>query len=372
MAEAIIIFSILFLAYTYFGYAFVVFGISLFTAKAVRKIPIRTNVSIVIAVWNEEKYIERKIRNILGQTYPSELIEIVFVSDGSSDKGLEIARRFSRDNILCLELTERRGKAAAVNLGVAAASGEIIVLTDARQLFAMGALAELIANFADPEVGAVSGALDLEKNPDAVGKSFSSYWDLEKWIRKSESRIHSVMGLTGAVCAIRKELYEPMPEGTILDDVMISMRIALKGRRVVFDETAVACDDAPIEYGRELRRKIRTLTGNFQLLSFMPELLSVRKNKFLFQYFSHKITRLLAPVFMAALFISNLFIVEGIYLYTLAGQLGFYGLALAGLLMGDRVKRHAYLTVPCTFMILNYAVCMGFVNFIRKRRDVWV
>lgn len=372
MAETIMIFSVVFLAYTYFGYALAVFGISLFAAKAVRKAPIRPRVSFVIAVWNEAKYIERKIRNILGQSYPPELIEIVFVSDGSSDNGLEIARRFNRNNIRCLALPERRGKAVAINLGVDAASSGIIVLTDARQLFAPGALAALVANFADPEVGAVSGALELEKDPDAVGKSFSSYWDLEKWIRKSESRIHSVMGLTGAICAIRKELYEPMPEDTILDDVMIAMRIALKGRRVVFDETATACDDATIEYGRELRRKIRTLTGNFQLLSFMPELLSVRKNRFLFQYFSHKITRLLAPVFMAALLISNLFLIEGFYLYTLAGQLGFYGLALAGLLMGNKVKRHAFLTVPCTFMILNYAVCMGFINFIRKRRDVWV
>lgn len=163
-----------------------------------------------------------------------------------------------------------------------------------------------------------------------------------------------------------------MPEGTILDDVIIPMRIMRKGYRVVFDEEAVAYDDAPIEYGRELKRKIRTLTGNFQLLALMPGLLSVVDNKFFFQFFSHKITRLLSPLFIMALLASNILVHEGVYLLTLAGQVSFYILAFMGILMKDRVKQFPYLSMPRTFLVLNYAVCVGFANFIRKKIDVWV
>ena len=226
--------------------------------------------------------------------------------------------------------------------------------------------------FCDPGIGAVSGALCLADKKDAVGRSFSSYWDLEMKIRRSESLIHSVIGLTGAICAIRKHLYEELPENTILDDVLIPMRIAAKGYRIAYNSMAVAYDDAPIEYGRELKRKIRTLTGNFQLLTLMPELLSIRKNKLFFQFFSHKVTRLLAPLFIVALFVSNLCLWEGVYIYPLIGQAVFYGIAVAAFVVKGIGQKSSLFSIPLTFVMLNYAVFAGFMNFVRKRRDVWV
>jgi len=150
------------------------------------------------------------------------------------------------------------------------------------------------------------------------------------------------------------------------------MQISLSGYRVVFDDSAIAYDDASIEYGREMKRKIRTLTGNFQLLALMPELLSPRKNRLFWQYFSHKISRLLAPVFLVFLFVSNFFIAEGLFTWLFAGQVFFYGTAIGGYFLQERVKDNQLLCLPLTFVLLNCAVCLGFINFVRKRTDVWV
>ena len=374
LAMAMMAVSVIFLIYTYLGYPILVFLAAQFRTKPIASRPIYPSVTFVIAIWNEETYIQRKIVNILSQSYPAEKIDILFVLDGATDYSRAVVNTWSAQfgNITFRSISQRKGKAAALNLGIAQAKGDIIVLTDARQLFELNTLAKLVSNFADPSVGAVSGALYLDGKHDAVGKSFSSYWDYEKWIRKSESDFYSAIGLTGAVSAIRRELYQPMPEGVILDDLMIPMRISMQGYRVIFDEKAIAFDDATIEYGRELKRKIRTLSGNFQLLSFMPELLSIRKNKCWFQYCSHKITRLLAPLFVGGLLVSNLFVREGIYLFTLIGQILFYSLACVGILTKDLVKKHPLLSVPRTFIMLNYAVCAGFAKFVARRDNVWI
>ncbi len=366
--------SLGFLLYTYLGYPVLVALYASVRSKFARKAPYYPRVTVVMSILNEEKTIRRKLENLLGQDYPPERMEIVVVSDGSTDGSAEIIRSFKEfgGRIRLLEHGARKGKAAALNLAIPKAKGEIIVLTDARQMFRIDAVRQLASNFSDYEVGAVSGAMFLDRVEDGVGKSFSSYWDLEKLVRRSESRIHSVIGITGAIGAIRKHLFRPIPDETILDDVYIPMRIALSGYRVVYDDEAVAYDDAAIEYDREMKRKVRTLTGNFQLLALMPELISIRGNRLFWQYFSHKIARLLAPVFLFLLFVSNLVISEGLFAWIFAGQVVFYGTAVGGYFMHERVKAHRLICLPLTFVILNCAVCLGFINFVRKRTDVWV
>jgi cellulose synthase/poly-beta-1,6-N-acetylglucosamine synthase-like glycosyltransferase len=374
VAKIIYYISLVFLIYTYLGYAVLLHLLTFIKKQPVRKAPIYPNVSVVVAVWNEEQSITKKILNILSQNYPRDKLEVILVSDGSTDKSPKIMKGFTesdkRIRLYCF--SRRRGKAAAINMGISKAKGEIIILTDSRQLFTANATMNMVSNFADPMIGAVSGELFLKSEIDTVGESFSSYWDYEKWIRKNESSIGSVIGVTGAVCGIRRYLYDPIPENTILDDLMIPMRIIFKGYRVIYDENGIAYDDAPIEYERELKRKCRTLTGNFQILSMMPEILSIRKNNLFWQYFSHKICRLLAPLFIILLLISNMFIANGIFLYLLAGQITFYILAFAGLVLKGQVKRHACLAMPTTFIMLNYAVCVGFMNHIRRKKDLWI
>ncbi|MFB3926462.1 MAG: glycosyltransferase family 2 protein [Syntrophales bacterium] len=373
-AKAIFWVSIVFILYTYIGYPLLIRIFSIFVIRRVDKQYVYPGISIVIAALNEGDRIGKRIENLLGQEYPQDRMEIIIISDGSTDGTEHVVRKLlSRSgNIRLHSFSKRRGKAACINQGIRMSSSDIIILTDARQTFHRRAVKELVANFHDPAVGAVSGELFLKGSRDAVGRSFASYWDLEKWVRKSESKIHSVIGLTGAVCAIRKKLFEPLPECAILDDVIIPMRILLKGHRIIFDEKAVAYDEAPLEPARELSRKIRTLTGNFQILKLMPMILSPRHNPFFFQYFSHKITRLMAPLFTGMMFLSNLFLTDGIYLGLLVGQVLFYVTALTGIVHTSRQSRNSYLFVPAAFLLLNFAVIKGFLNTVQGREDVWV
>jgi cellulose synthase/poly-beta-1,6-N-acetylglucosamine synthase-like glycosyltransferase len=179
-------------------------------------------------------------------------------------------------------------------------------------------------------VGAVSGELVLTNGTMESRNGVGLYWKYEKFIRMSESRIHSVAGATGAIYAVRRECFRELPEDTILDDVVLPMSIVLSGKRVIMDPAAQAFDRAVDNPGAEFGRKVRTLTGNFQLLSFMPELLIPWRNPIFIQFLSHKVARLLCPYALAVLLISNLFLLQGMYLVFLIMQLAWYGLAIAG------------------------------------------
>jgi cellulose synthase/poly-beta-1,6-N-acetylglucosamine synthase-like glycosyltransferase len=344
--------------------------------KKVDKEYIYPYTSVVIAAFNEEKNIGRRLDDLLKQDYPSDKMEIIIVSDGSVDKTEEIVRTFlkSTNNIHLYSLKEKKGKAIALNIGVSHANGEIIVFTDARQTFRSNLIKELVANFHDTTIGAVSGELYLASNEsEGIEKSIALYWNYEKYIRKIESKTGSVVGVTGAVYAIRKRLFEPLPEKTILDDVYIPMKIILKGYRVVFEEKAVACDNDVIDSRKEFRRKVRTLTGNYQLIFIMPEIISF-KNSILLRFISHKMARLIAPFFFITLFFSNIFLVKDGYLFSLIVQLIFYSIAAVGSLFQVWVKQKKLrlLYFPYTFVLLSYAAIVGFINFVRNKNDVWV
>jgi cellulose synthase/poly-beta-1,6-N-acetylglucosamine synthase-like glycosyltransferase len=224
-----------------------------------------------------------------------------------------------------------RGKAAALNAAVAEARGEIVVFADARQRLDRSAVRELVANFSDPSVGAATGELIL---CDETGKEASDgvglYWKYEKKIRSMESRIHSLCGATGAIHAIRREMFEPLPEDTILDDMLIPMRILVSGKRVVLDPAARAYDRVAAVQQVEYSRKVRTLTGNYQLMALMPELLLPWRNPVFFQFISHKVGRLLMPYCLVALLLSNFFLLHGVYRISLLLQTAWYLSALVG------------------------------------------
>jgi cellulose synthase/poly-beta-1,6-N-acetylglucosamine synthase-like glycosyltransferase len=332
----------------------------------------------VIAVHNEEKHIQKKINNLLNQKYPNDLFEIIVISDGSTDSTNDLMKRIfkSRETlkpkINFVVYERRRGKAYALNQGVRCAKGEILVFTDARQEFDSFALCELVANFNDPQVGAVTGELFLgETSKGGVHKAVELYWDYEKWIRRMEGNIDSVVGVTGAISAVRKSLYEPMPFGTILDDLFIPMSVVMKGFRVVFDDQAKAYDNQLIESKSEFRRKVRTAMGNFQVIQLLPGILSIRKNRILISFVSHKLFRLLIPYFLMAIFVLNWLKLEGIYSIVFAGQLAFYILALTGILVSANKVVFKLISVPYTYIVLNCAAVWGFIAFLRKDKSVW-
>jgi cellulose synthase/poly-beta-1,6-N-acetylglucosamine synthase-like glycosyltransferase len=300
-------------------------------------------VSIIIAARNEADRIGPRLDNLLALDYPRRQIQIIVVSDGSTDGTAEVLRRYA-PTVEAVHLTSG-GKARALNAGVARARHDLLVFTDARQQFAPDALRRLVSPFTDRTVGGVTGelVLDCERRgaPAAgIAEGVSGYWRYEKWLRRQESLINSTLGATGAIYALRRHLWQPLPEQTILDDVLAPMRAVLASTRVVFESGAQAFDrtaSAPAE----LRRKVRTLAGNLQILWLEPRLLSPFSNPVWLQYLSHKVGRLLVPYALIALLVSSAVLAPTSRMYTLAFavQVAFYLLALYGAYLERRDRR---------------------------------
>jgi len=371
--------SVAAILYTYLGYPVAVSLLARLRSRQISKSEIRPTVSIVIACHNEQEYIERRINNLIECEYPPGLREIIMVSDGSTDLTAEIARRYFSYGVKLFAYDDQRGKATALNVGVEVATGDIILFADARQSFEPSVIKAIVANFADSSVGAVSGELLLDGGQDAsVGEGVGLYWKYEKWIRKSESAFASVIGATGAIYAIRRELWKPLPENTILDDVYTPMAIALDGHRVIFEETARAHDVATDSATREFERKVRTLTGNYQLCQLMPRLL-VPNNTLLFQFYSHKLMRLASPMFFLILLATNLVLAAGssgmVQLFYQAfsiAQLLFYCGVFAGGYLLKRNRRVRLLNFAYVFSLMNAAALVGLIYFVFSKRNVWV
>ena len=346
--------------------------LSRLAGRRVSREPIVPRVSVVVPCYNEEGNIEARIKNLEASDYPADKLEIIVVSDGSTDSTPEVATGAASLRTRVLTYPKRSGKAAALNCAIREASGDVIVFADARQSFAPRAIRELVANLSDETVGAVSGELILaEKGRSQLSDAQAFYWGYEKWIRKSESRFDSSIGATGAIYAIRRELWRPLPDSTILDDVYTPMQIALKGYRVVFEEKARAYDHAVSTSRQEFLRKARTLTGNYQLCQLMPRLL-VPTHRLAIQFYSHKLMRLIAPILLVACFASNaaISIMQGanawsiLYDAGLLAQSAFYLLVAAGWMVsghnrGVRLAKAAY-----AFSLMNAAALVGLFYFI--------
>jgi biofilm PGA synthesis N-glycosyltransferase PgaC len=340
-----------------------------------RRIPFGTgrwpSLSIIVAVRNEARRLPARIANLLEQEYPGER-EIIVVSDGSMDAPGAALAAFG-DAVTLIELPPG-GKPLALNAGVMAASGSILVFADARQRFAPGALIELALNFSDPKVGGATGelVLDCEENAPSdsgIGEGIGLYWKYEKWLRRNESRVWSTLGATGAIYALRRALWRPLPASTLLDDVLAPMRAVLAGSRVVFEPRAIAYDRASRDAAAETRRKKRTLAGNYQILAQEPRLLVPFLNPVCMQYVSHKVGRLIVPWALVALLACSIALAHESWLYKfmVAAQCELYGLALAGAFSraGERIPRLAR-----TFVLLNYSAIAGLAA-LRRGREVW-
>ena len=341
--------------------------------KTRRRAPIEPTVTIIVAAHNEALRIERRLRNLLALDYPKEKLEILVASDGSTDDTVRLAEAFASAGVIVHDFSERRGKPAMLNALVPQASGEIIVFADARQRFDLMALRALMANFADPGVGAVSGELVMSATPDAEvgGEAAATYWQYEKLIRSTESRSGSTVGATGAIYAIRKMLFEPIAEDTILDDVLIPVRISRRGYQVVFEPGAKAFDLAPANAHAELVRKVRTIGGTFQLFSRERWLLSPRVNPLWFETISHKALRLTIPIWLGTMIVANIMLLEWpIYQVMIAGQAMFYAAAIAGYGQQRARRRRLVLTLPYTMCLLSWATVIGFVRFITRTQEV--
>jgi len=337
MAHILIWISLAFLLYVFVGYPLVLLAWRRLAPRPVRKRFWEPPVTILIAARNEQDRIDAKLVDCLQLDYPPDKLQVVIALDAPSDGTDRVASQYAGNIVNVMLLPQHQGKAGTLNRAAASATGDILVFADVRQHFDGRALRELVANFHDPSIGVVSGELMLlDENGREAADSVGLYWRYEKWMRAREGEIHSMMGATGCIYAIRRELYTPIPPDTILDDVAIPMSIVLRGKRAVFDGSARAYDRMSPGLELEYDRKVRTLTGNYQLLARMPALLSPLHNPVWLQFMSHKVGRLLVPHALVLLFVANLFALHGAYLVLFCVQSAWYMIAFAGGLLSRR------------------------------------
>ena len=357
-------------AYSFFGYPILLWLRARVQRRPCIQEAITPSVTIVIAARNEEANLPRKLKNLRTLNYPQQRLQIIIVSDGSTDQTGNILRE-QASRIVPIILNEAGGKANALNEAVEHATGEILMFQDARQIVDPDAVRELVSCFADPTVGAVSGELLLETASGAQSsEGVGIYWNIEKAVRKLESASGSVVGVTGAIYAIRREFYTPMPPGTILDDVFIPMHIARMGKRVMFQPSAIARDQLFCAKGKEFSRKVRTLTGNYQLLRLAPWLLTPA-NPLLFRFLSHKVLRLLVPMLLILMLMASAVSAGPLYTAVFWLQILFYVLAVLGSL-SPYSRRFRPVAIANTFVMLNAAAALAFYNFAAGRKKVWL
>jgi cellulose synthase/poly-beta-1,6-N-acetylglucosamine synthase-like glycosyltransferase len=329
------------------------------------------SVTVILAVRNAAGEIEARLQNLVEQRYPVDRYEIVVVCNGCTDGTLELAEAFAARHagrVRVLTSDAAAGKAGALNAGAAAARGEILVFADARQRFDADAIRRLASGFGDPAVGAISGRLIIEDGDAQSGgvRSVSRYWQMETMLRLAESRTGSVVGVTGAIYAMRRALFSELPPGTILDDVYQPMRVVLQGYRVLLEMEAVAYDRASVDVASEYRRRVRTLVGNVELLRLLPELLVPWRNPIFVRYHSHKLLRVLAPVFFLGMLVTALMLRGPVYGGVAATLAGAYLLGLIGL-----VRPWRGLALPTAFVMLHTAALSALLRPRRRAADLW-
>ncbi len=358
------------IVYAYVGYP-VLMG--LWARVAGRCVHPRTaiprGISIVIAAYNEHGTIGRRVREFVGRLLRYDAAsEVIVVSDGSTDGTAETARAASEGKrVRVIQMPRNGGKAVALNAGVAAAVNPIVIFADARQTWSEDTIDRLLENFADPEVGAVSGDLVLRSDGGALA-GVGVYWKMEKWLRRRESLVHSSVGATGAISAVRRELFRPLPAGTILDDVCWPVNVALQGRRVIHDPRAVAFDHLPSKAGDEFRRKVRTLSGSLQLVRLQPRILWPVGNPVWFGFVSKKLARLAVPWAMILALVSSGVLAQGsdVYLGVLVAQLAGYAAGVMGLRWAAFGRSRIAGTIS-SLLVLNGAAFMAFWVFVMGR-----
>ena len=365
MNEALFYLCALAVAYTYAGYPALMLLWARMRPRPVRRAAIQPRVAIIVVAHNEQARITAKLASCLAQDYPAGLMRVIVAADGSQDDTPSIVRAHADPRVRLLAFAQRRGKAACLNDAAAACDEDILVFTDARQALSPQAVRSLVENFADPAVGAVSGELVfVREDMSEFAEGVDAYWRYEKLIRKAEASVHSVPGVTGALYAIRKSCFHPIPARTILDDVAIPMQAVRDGYRVVFDSRAVAYDKASQSPAQEKIRKVRTLAGNYQLIGLMPWVLLPVANPIFLQFVSHKVMRLVAPFALLGLLVSNAFLAEGsaFHTATLAAQVLGYLLAL-GAVLSPRLRRWRLAKLASAFLQLNWYAVLGLARW---------
>lgn len=357
-----------FFCYVVAGYPLLLGLINRFRARPVRKSTALKTVSVVIPVHNGAKFIRQKLKSVLALDYPRELIQVLVVSDGSYDETDQIVWEF-RDCGVELIRIPKGGKPSALNAAFPRATGEILLLTDARQELEPRSLRKLIACYGDQAVGVVSGELIIQRGTRCDQANVGLYWRYESWIRDQLGSIDSMFGATGPFYTIRRDLVSNIPEHILLDDVYLPMCAFFKGYRLIVEKSARAVD-YPTTLQAEFHRKVRTLAGNYQLIYELPKLLT-SANRMWFHFVSYKVGRLLLPYSLIAIAVSSFFLPAPFSWLVIGMQLGFYSLALGDSTIPETFSLKRLSSPAATFVTMMAAVLCGLSVFFVNPQSLW-
>jgi len=369
------------LFYTYIGYGIVLYILikikRIFSPK--KDISFTDNelpaLTLIIPCYNEEDYIEEKIKNSLALSYPKDKRTILFITDGSDDGTNDIIKQYHGEVKLEYK-PERRGKNAAVNRVIPSIKTPIVVFCDANTALNENALKNIARHYLNEKVGAVAGEKRVKsEDGDAAGSGEGAYWKYESKLKTWDSELHTVVGAAGELFSIRTSLYEPVPKNVIIEDFRLSMNIARAGYKVVYEPEAYAVESASASIEEEEKRKIRISAGGLREVAHFIGLLNFFKYGWLsFQYISHRMLRwTLAPLALPVVFITNLLLAlegEPIYMVLLSGQVLFYLLALVGFLLRHSKISFQKLFIPYYFYFMNFSVYKGLWRLIKGSQSV--
>ncbi len=368
--------------YTYVGYPLILYATlsirKLFSPKKREKdASFEPRVCFFVTAYNEKNYVNQKIENTFQLDYPREKIQYIWVTDGSDDGTPDLLREY--EEIEVYHEPARRGKMHAMNRGMQFVKAPIVIFSDTNTRLNREAIREIVACFSLPETGCVAGEKRIvEKEADAAaGAGEGLYWKYESWIKRMDAELNSAVGAVGELFAIRTELFEEVENDTILDDFIISLRIAKKGYKIAYTPNAYAEETASLNVKEEMKRKIRIAAGGIQTLFRLKSLLNpFRYGVLTWQYFSHKVLRwTLAPVSLFLLLFVNAAIilmpgeVSGFYIWFFVFQLICYFFAVVGWILGNRQLRFKILFVPYYFVSIHYAAICGIFRFFRGKQS---
>ncbi len=323
------------------------------------------SITMIVAAYNEEQHLRDKITNIQKLDYPPQKMQVIFISDGSTDGTNQILKAVDNPNIRAVFLRKRMGKAAALNYAVKCASSDIFIFSDAATLFAPSALQKLVRHFDDPRVGIVCGALDFQGSTESR-QTEGVYWKYESMLRLMEARLGATLTASGAIYALRRKCYLPLAADAVIEDFVIPMNARRLGYEVVYDPEAVATDFAAASVRGEFTRRVRLAVGSFRNIS---ELIRTPLPSFTrLAFFSHKLLRWVVPILLIGMFVSNALLWDKpLYRIAFTGQLVFYLWAGIGFLFHHRLQRVRFALVGYFLLAMNLAFLVGFIRVLFGR-----
>jgi len=375
------------IVYTYAGYPALLGLFARLKPKPAPYPPYEPNITLLIAAYNEESSIAQKLENSLALDYPREKLQILVAADGSSDKTPEIVARFADLGVELCYRPERRGKMAAINRAMESVRGEVVIFSDANNMYDAQTLRALATPFSDATVGAVSGAKSILKGDGALGESEGTYWKYESWIKKQETRLGCTTGVSGEVWAIRRSVFERPPDAIINDDFYMAMRIVKKGYRMVYAPGAHSSERVSLTARDEVERRARIVAGRYQAISRAAETVPFGRPLVAWQVVSHKFMRPLVPLGMIGAFLANLLLLiwppqPGAWAFLrlavpwnwifMGLQVAFYLLAALGSLVPGESKVARLLYLPTFLVNSNLAALYGLIrHFTGRQSTLW-